>query len=516
MPGKLGADLVVTQKHKRLFLQWGGAFPNNVVTYGGQDDQNVRISGVSHPIRGAVNPIRVPDPNSPGKFKIVGHSEAARDMDGATLAALERHGAIPRLLGRDQCAVNIYEMTGPCKNLSDFGSGWSDYVLIYSGGLITTVNLGDRTGWDSDAQAEDTATLTLDDLYGIGTIGFGEQATTQVDLEVVDLTYFSTEQCGECGLSNNGVQWLYAVVKSSGGGSPGLPSELVYSLDGGLTWHQTNITTMSALDNPSAVEVVGDKIIVVVPGDTGYHWATINTTTGIPGTWTKVTTGFVAGKAPRDVFALSPREVYFVGNGGYIYRSLDVTAGVSVLSAGAATASDLHYVHGTEECLVATGVSGALVYSINRGATWSTPAAVPVVLNTINCVAVLDSKHWWVGTSSGRVYYTINGGASWTELGLSGAGAGQVRDIVFATAEVGYVAIHNGTPTASIWTTWNGGANWTNTTPRLLGLPTFDYANRIAVPRVSNSQVAANNIALGGLGANHTDGIILIGVANIV
>jgi len=110
------------------------------------------------------------------------------------------------------------------------------------------------------------------------------------------------------------------------------------------------------------------------------------------------------------------------------------------------------------------------------------------------------------------VYYTLNGGESWTSQAFSGSGAGQVNDIVFATNEVGYISHSTAVPAARIFSTWDGGSDWTNAKPRILNLPTFDHAYRLAVPKW-DAGIAANNIAVAGLAGNGTYGILLLGIA---
>ena len=53
----LTADQIVTQKHKRNFIQFGGARPGNPVAYAGQDAQYLAIQGVGLPESGGVDPI---------------------------------------------------------------------------------------------------------------------------------------------------------------------------------------------------------------------------------------------------------------------------------------------------------------------------------------------------------------------------------------------------------------------------------------------------------------------------
>lgn len=512
------ADEIIKTTHKRNFMQYGGARPNNPVSYAGQNGQYAMIGGVGNPESGGVDPIRVQDPRRPGKYRIVGRSITPPDLASATLTLRERHGAIPRQLLKQNCQFNAYEVSGRCRDLSDYLAGWEDYVLLYSGGIVTDKNLGDRSPWDTDDAIEDELSIVLADIYPIGALAFGDNGTSQIDREVLDVTYGSNVQCGDCGQADDGTQRIYAVTKSSGAGSPGLPSEVVYTVDGGYTWQEATITGIGANEDPIAIDVVGDKLVVVSRNASaagGYYWAQINSI-GVPGAFTKVTTGFVASKYANDIYVASPREVYFAADGGYIYKATDITAGVTAINAGAATTDHLTRIHGQDETIVAVGASMAIVKSVNRGATFATTTTAPNATGNATAISVLDKSRQWIGTSSGRLFYTLNGGETWIEKTFSGSAAGVVRDIVFATDDVGFVSHDTATPTARIFATWNGGADFTNAAPRILNLPTFNRATRLAVPQNVDSGVAANNLAVAGLSGGGTDGVLLLGIAAVL
>lgn len=510
----ISANEIVTYKHKRNFIQFGGARPNNVVRYAGQDAQYLSIEGVSNPEQGNITPIWVPDPRFAGKYRLVARKSVPADLAQAALHLLERHGSIPRQLTRINCAFNLYELTGNCTDLSDFLSGWTDYVLIYSGALVAAKDFGTRTSWEGDDQNEEVLHLSLSDIYPIGSLAFGENAPVEISREVVDVVYGSRDQCGDCGPQDDGTLRIYAVTKSSGAGSPGLPAELIYSLNGGATYIDTQpITGIGATSDPSAIAVVGTRLLIVVPTENAYYWADLDAITGTPGAFTKVISGFVAAKTVQNVFVAGPREVYFCGSGGYIYKSTDITSGVTVLNAGVTTTADLLRIHGQDETIVAVGKSSTVVRSINRGQTWSTTVATPSAVPTdILSLWVFDRNRIWVGTLTGRLVYTLDGGSSWNLVGFDQTGTGAVRDIKFVTDEVGYFAHDTSTPTARLFATWNGGADWTKTAPRVNNFPTFDRVNRIGIPN-TYAGIAANSVALGGLAGDHTDGILLQGIA---
>lgn len=505
------ADEIVTYKHKRNFIQFGGPGPTHVTQYAGQDAQYMSVEGVSDPVSGGIDPIWVPDPIRIGQYRLVGRSLSPPDLASASLMLYEKHGSIPRQLQRDQCAFNLYEPTGKCKDLSDFLRGWSDYVLVYSNALVTDKDLGTRTSFDSDDPVVDTLSLTLADVYPIGALGFGEEAATLVDREVVDIVYGNSVTCGNCGVENDGVQWIYSLVTTSGAGSPGLPAEVVYTVDGGNNWVETNITSFGATEIPLAMDIVGQYLVVL--GLDAYFYAEINANTGVPGTFTKISTGFVAAGSPVDIYVASSREVYFCGDGGYIYKSTDITAGASVISAGDATTTDLNRIHGVDSTIVIVGDAGVVLVSTNRGQTFATAVTSPVAA-VLQALWVISDNLWWVGTAGGELWYTLNGGNSWGEKNFSGNNAGQVYDIVAAGTDVIFFSHSTVDPTARLFSSWDGGASFAMSAPRILNLPVFDKATRLALPQAAHVSIAANNIAIGGLGGNGTDGIILLGIAS--
>jgi hypothetical protein len=505
------ADEIVTLRHKRHFIQFGGAKPNNPVRYGGQDAQYMVVEGVSNPEIGGVDPIFVHDPRRQGLYRLVGRSISAPDLPQATLLLREKHGSIPRQLTKIGCKFNLYEPTGACGDLSDFLGGWVDYVLIYSGALVTDKDYGNRSGWDSDDPIEDSLSLMLSDIYPLGALSFGEGASTQVDRNVVDIVYGSMLSCGDCSPTDDGSNTIYAVTAPSGAGSPGLPAEIIYTVNGGLTWSQMDITGFGATEAPVAIDIAGNYLIVV--GDGAYFYALINAQTGAPGTFTKVTTGFIAANKPLDIYVVSPREIFFSAQNGYVYKCTSINAGVVVVSAATATTSDLYRVHGLDETIVCVGKNGAIIKSTNRGITWATTTTSPAgLLTDLYAIVVKSRTEFWVGSNFGRAYYTLNGGESWVELSFVGSGSGQIKDIVFVNDEVGYISFSNTTPRASLLCTWNGGADWTSTSPRVLNYPTMNYGNRIAFPNAAGS-IAVNNVAIAGIAGNGVDGIILVGVA---
>lgn len=519
----ISASEINTQKHVREYVQFGGPGPTHETQYYGKSWQYAKVEGVSIPDgQGSIEPVWVHDPRYAGKFRLVARKVSAPDLAEASLVLLERQGIIPKALTKIGCAFNLYEPIGECQDLSDFLRGWSSYVLVYSGAIVDgNKDAGNRSSWgDSDDQLETTLPLKLSDIYPVGKINFGEGAANVVTLEVIDIVYGGGEQCGDCGPENDGTQWIYAVTKSSGS-TPGTAPKFIYSVDGGANFSAGTIDGIGDIEDPIAIDVVGSYVVVVTRtaggvSTGGYYYAEINSTTGAPGTWTKVTNGFAATFPPYDLYVLSTTEIFFCADGGVIYKSEDITVGVTVVSAGgAATNASLKRIHGRENTIVAVGNSSTVVKSTNRGKTWYSTTTFPVG-GTLQAVAVMDDNLYWVGGSAGKMFYTLNGGETWVEKTFSGSGAGQVYDIVAVTDEVIWMSHSTAAPTARIFSTWNGGANWTNNAPRIQNLPVADRFNRIAAPRIDNAGVAVNNVALAGLAGDGSDGIILVGAATML
>jgi photosystem II stability/assembly factor-like uncharacterized protein len=222
-------------------------------------------------------------------------------------------------------------------------------------------------------------------------------------------------------------------------------------------------------------------------------------------TWTEIATGFVG--APNDCDrAVGGRYLYVVGDSGYVYRTDDITAGVTVMDAGVATAENLNRVHAfSDDFVVAVGDDGAIVYT-EDGLSWGAVVGPVGAGTNLTAVWVQGDTVWMVGTSTGYLYYTVNKAATWTAKGFPGSGAGSVMDINFANMSVGYLAHVTATPAGRIMRTYDGGYSW-NILPEGTGTITAnDRIDRVA------ACIFDQNFVIGvGLADDATDGVIVVG-----
>lgn len=509
---QLTKDTVLTQQHIRGFVQYGGSGPLNEAQYYGARNQYFFVTGVENPVKGSISPINAPDPYRRKRWERIGRQSEAPDFGSYTLTLTDKHGTLPKAMTDVGCPITLYLTAGRCKNPADLNRGYESWVYILSSGEVTDRSLGDMFPMDGDEALQTELTITTAVQYPVGPLFMGEQAATNVNANVVDAVYAPPNDCIGCQIGNERVYCLTQPI----GGSPTIQAEIIYSVNGGATWAEANIAGLGATVQAQAIEIVGEYLVVWSRTAGAHYYAVIDQDTGIPGTFSTVTSGYNASGGPNDAYVVSPSEIYIVGQGGYIYRATDITAGVTAVSSATVTTQNLQRVHGQGEMLVAVGNLGNVLYS-RDGTVWATAALYPTS-QTLFGLSVRDEKTWWVGAGNGTLFYTTTGGKTWVQVTIPSAT--QVNDIVFATDEVGYVSYDTTGPQGNLFLTIDGGATWASATPSQLpariasNWPVHDRINRIAVPVYAEASTAANFATLAGLAGDGSDGVIYVAAAN--
>lgn len=485
----------------RLFVIEDRANPNNAPSY----QFLARSLGVSWP-QGDITPIRIPDPSQYSKFITVDRIKGQQGLPTLSIEGhLSRNISDFLRMVRKGCAFDVQLHAGACEDPQNFNQGW-EKIYVLEGADPTSYDTNELGALDGDQEAIVNETIAVSgiDYYEIKRIVGTEIASTELVQEIVGMAICDSASCGACGIPSNGCEKVFAVSKSHGG-SPGLPAEVIFSEDGGGTIGQTTITTLTAAEDPTDVSCVGIYLVVASLESLSVHYAPLADILNGVETWAEIATGFVASHGPNAIFSLGANLTWIVGNGGYIYFSDDITAGVEVQSAGSATVQNLLAIHGfDEDNLVAVGASNAVLFTNNGGESWGSVTG-PAVGVSLNAVYMKSSLVWFVGTAGGKLYYTIDGGGSWTEKTFSGSGAGSVTDIDFSTPTVGYMAHNTATPRGRILRTIDGGNSW-YVLPEQAGisLPQGDSFTKLAVCNEDPNLVFA-----GGLADNATDGIFV-------
>lgn len=518
MSGNSQPNETLTRNYIRAFTQRGGPGPSIPVRFAGAQEQYLMVGDVTRPDRGGIKAINVNDPRRRGLFKRTGYTIDAPDIPNNSVTFKQFYGGVPWYQFKLDCPVNIYQSFGLCNDPADFLNGWQ-VLQILSQGLSTDKKYAGLTPFDqSDETTTDVSFSWTGDVYDIGGIVLGEQGSSDVTTEVVDIVYGGYQNCVNCGVPNDGTKWIYALQQTAGGSSS-VNGKILYNTNYGQgSWTAVAITNLNAGSLVSAIDIVGQYLVVVSSTDNCYFISPINQLTGVPSsTWTKVSTGFVAAKTPNDIYVESPSRVYFAANGGYVYLSTNIAAGVSVLNTGTATTNNLNRIHGDSGVLLAVGASGTVIKSLNKGSSWVTTTTQ--LSGTLQAAAVRNAYSLWAGNSAGVASYSDDQGETWNTMSsLPGSAAAGISDIVWASDEVGYIAATRTGPTAVMFGSFDGGQSWCEgPCSRFPALPgAYGRPNRVAFPPSPDIMIATNNIAVAGLSGGLTDGIVLVGSAPVL
>ena len=498
MANPLDANELLKQGNTRTFYQPGG--PGTQAYFFGLDTEYHFLDSATIPTNGAIDPIFIPDPRQPGRYKLVGRKVSAPALPQIKIQFMEQWGGIPRILMAPKCEFNLYEVHGRCSDISDFNRGWEGYMMIYSGFKFNdTVDMGSRSNPTSDEMLTDAATAVGIAAYPAGSLGFGEEAAADVVVEVIDSVYGTNVQCANCGNANDGSQFIYAVTRANVG-SPAAPGQVIYTLDGGITWNTSTVTGIGTANQPTFIDIAGS--VLFLTAGTNLFYTVLDDYTGAPTTWQTI----AMPAAMVDVYVQSPTSIWFVSSTS-IWKSGDVTIAPTLVDN--ASGATLHRITGVNSVIVATGATGTVRYSNSNGTGWIT--ATSPASTILHAVAVMDENTWFVGGNNGNVYKTTTKGASWSTLAFQNAGTGAISDIQIATREVVWIA-QNISNVAYLVTTLDGGDSWINNasgSPRILNFPTFQQISRLAIPKYADPAIAANYLTIGGLATGGADGILL-------
>lgn len=487
----------------RVFLIEGGARPDHAPEYQGC----MKAGGVSKSW-GDLTSIECPSEIQYDSYVEVDTIKGAEER--ATMDLMGRYLAdvASELLriGNIGCGVDAQVHIGKCTDPTAFNTFTKAVVL--EGAFISDWSTDDLGAIESGERnpVTETGSISSKDVYEILQLTLTEVAASIVTNEVIDVTICDQVACGECDEDSSGCQHIYA-VSTAAGGSPGTPADIIFTVDGS-NWYADDIDTLGAAEVPNAIDCVGDYVVVVSNDSGSAHYALKSEVDDVDydEAWTEIATGFVG--APNDCHrATGGRYLYVVGDSGYVYRTDDITGGVTALDAGVATAENLNRVFAlSDDFVVAVGNAGAIVYT-EDGVSWGLATSSPVGGGTaLTALAVQSETVWFVGTDTGYLYYTVDKAANWTAKGFPGSGAGTVYDVAFANMSVGYLAHATATPAGRIMRTYDGGYSW-----QILPEGTGSIAANDRINRLAPCIYDENFIVGVGLDDDAADGVIVVG-----
>lgn len=498
-----GTSTPLKTPNSRVFLIEGRARGDHKPSY----ESGLRMMGVSQGF-GDIERVEVPDPYEYGKYVEVAQIRGAEERATTSLEGRFAMSLKSTLLelARRKCAADVQLHIGKCTDPSLFNT--FEKIIVLEQAYLTnygTDDLGNLASAD-EAVVNENADISAKELYEILPLSFGTKAGSIVTNELVDATLCDYASCGDCEDESSGCEKVYAISKAAGG-SPSTPADIVFTVDGGVVWYAHDIDSLGAAEDPNGIDCLGAYIIVVSNASNSLHYALKSIVDGLTDpTWTEVTTGFVTGGEPNAIFSVGGKA-FIVGDSGYVYVTEDPTAGVTVLDAGTATVDNLLDVEALSETfIVAVGNNGAIILSEDGVNFAAVTSPVGVAIN-LNFICLKNESEWWVGTSTGRLYYTIDGGDTWTEKAFPGSGSGVCYDMQFASDTVAILSHATSTPSGRLLRSYDGGYSW-QVLPERAGatLPANDRVNKVVV-----CSEDVNWVTGVGLNDNGSDGIILMG-----
>lgn len=247
-------------------------------------------------------------------------------------------------------------------------------------------------------------------------------------------------------------------------------AKIYHTADGGQTWtvvaadpfaitvdHIMGVAIFTVGHNTrrflvAQVGVVGAQGHVAYSDDSGATWTLVHIG------------GAAAGHGPMGVnglFALDEKHIWLASAAGYIYFSEDGGQTWTAQESGVIAVGSYMAIHFIDENYgMAVGATGVVVVTENGGGTWTAVTAITAT-PTLNACQIQDEEHLWVGTATGKLFYSNDFGVIWAErAGWSGSGVGNVSSLNFLNRYIGFMVRNTAAPVGHVLRTVNGGFDW--------------------------------------------------------
>jgi photosystem II stability/assembly factor-like uncharacterized protein len=199
------------------------------------------------------------------------------------------------------------------------------------------------------------------------------------------------------------------------------------------------LLSFAVLVTLAIVALPGAALALMPDGDQGWYWQAPQPFGG--------QLASVSCVGQDDIWTVGSGSIYHSADGGGTWATQSLIAGAQFESVDFADAAN-GWVDGS-----GPGGDPLLLVTGDGGATWQdrTPAGIDGGLTD---VSLADAGHGWVGSESGSVFATEDGGATWVEHGIDAT-----RSPVFVhrvDADSGWAGGSRG----RIWATHDGGLTW--------------------------------------------------------
>lgn len=376
-----------------------------------------------------------------------------------------------------------------------------DSLFLVEELMLNDISIEGMGSFDDNQAVEMTGTFSIMNWERILPIRFTEEAAELLTAPARDIVYGGRRSCGNCGKFNNGCEMLYAIADQAAAND-----RLLYRVKDATTWSNGGVVTPFAANATAGLDVAGRYLIAISIAAGGHAYALRPTRAGQTATWSAlITTGYDAGGAPRALFAKSASKVFIAGAGGFIYRTEVPRASVDTVHDGSLLTDDLNAIHGRGQTVVAVGDANAILVSQNEGDSFGLTDAVPGTVAALTGVWVLNSQQWYVTNAAGELWYTADGGQSWSERSLpTDVTITAVSHIAFSpdSNQIGAIAVVHAGGT-DVYRTVTGGRTWFTDQPGIDGDTDTLTVQGIAL-------CGYNQIAVAGTRTGGVTGVIAI------
>lgn len=440
----------------KIWIQPGGA--NNPVYPLSCSD----LGDLTDP-KGGINLTRCYDNN--GKLKVVGQTESAPDPVTTTITSLlfsERSW-----LESLDCQFALYVLQR-CGGKADLFNNYSRgerlehcriSQLAYSG-LVKR-----EEDEDSMLATDIEAWPPLVHIDQLAIIKLGAPIGNE---DLVDVVANDDARCtNECGLPELPLGSIVYVITDA---PTGAKAELRYSTDFGATWNTPAAQPFAINEDLSAITrvlmgITSVRLIVSKLGDGTAMQGKVAYTDDAGATWNVVNIGGATdghgAVSTTGLFNLSRQFVFLASAAGYIYKSEDGGETWTAVEDGAITVDDYLSIHFADDTYGIAGAENGIVsLTDDGGETWYVSGSLPGAAD-IKSVTRLDKVRLWAADVSGKIFYSVDGGESWSQrTGWSGSGVGSIESVRFLDDYSGWMIKTDGVGDSHFLHTFNGGHDW--------------------------------------------------------
>jgi len=415
-----------------LFIQLAG--PNTATAWLACVD----MGDVTYP-KGDVTREYCPDPAGRGTWSFSTRSQGASgELTFDLTIPIGKTSHLLEDMARTGCPVPIYLLQTECGRRDMFLPLGPDEVYrgtTYARARLTNEGRSGLASRNADGSAPVGATQTFSLSCAGGDDWFNlvpTRRTTAADQILADITFCDRSECaGACGPANDPCTDGLFVGASAVG--PAL-ADIQQTTDSGVTWTAVAVDPLAAGINAGACcsfyadentkrWIVTQGETIAAAGEIHYSDSTILVDPGAA--WTTVAMGAV-NEFFGGIFAADRYNIWMVsdtgaGAAGNIYYSADAGLTWANQQVCGDAMNEIKFARGQTSVGLAVGDQNEIYLCLDGGANahWNAVTG-PAAQAAVDCRSceILDANRFFVGYEDGELWYTTDGGTTWTERAI--------------------------------------------------------------------------------------------------